>query len=148
MKPTSHEQDKQHAFDSFCKKVLKHEAHDFQDEIKRQREREVTLSELSEREAAQLSTTDEYFAGEHIFSVLGRDVVVKGDFLAEALESLPEQRRDIILLKYFLGLSDGAIGDKLNLIRATVQFQRTSSLKQLKKIMEGGNADERHRRKK
>ena len=39
MTPSSHERNKQHAFDSFCKKVLKHEARDHYDEMKRQRER-------------------------------------------------------------------------------------------------------------
>jgi hypothetical protein len=41
VKPNNHEQSKQHAFDSFCKKILKHEARDFYDELKRQRSRVV-----------------------------------------------------------------------------------------------------------
>jgi len=141
VEPTSHEQDKQHAFDSFCKKILKHEARDYYDEIKRRGEREVTFSELSEQELAQLSTMDKYFATEQTFSVLGRDVIVTDEHIAEALQSLPERKRDIILLYYFLELSDGEIGKKLNLIRNTVQYQRTSTLRQLKKFMEG-NTDE------
>ncbi|MDR2571941.1 MAG: hypothetical protein LBD23_16815, partial [Oscillospiraceae bacterium] len=59
----------------------------------------------------------------------------------EALRSLPERKRDIILLSYFLELSDGEIGKKLNLIRSTVQYQRTSTLRELKKMMEEENAD-------
>jgi len=109
--------------------------------MKRRGERETSFSELSEQEEAQLSTTDKYFATEQIFSVLGRDVIVTDALIAEALKSLPERKRDIILLSYFLELSDGEIGKKLNLIRTTVQYQRTSTLRQLKKFMEG-NADE------
>ena len=56
MKPNSHEQDKQRVFDCFCKKVLKYEARDHYDEIKRQRKKEVSFSELSEHELEQLST--------------------------------------------------------------------------------------------
>ena len=56
MTPSSHERNKQHAFDSFCKKVLKHEARDHYDEMKRQREREVSFSELSAQEMEQLFT--------------------------------------------------------------------------------------------
>ena len=137
MKPTSHEQDKRHAFDSFCKKILKNEARDHYDEIKRQRERQISFSELSEQELEQLSTADKYFATEHIFSVLGCDVIVTDTLIAEALQNLPERKRDIILLSYFLELSDGEIGKKLNLIRATVQYQRSSTLRQLKKYLEG-----------
>jgi len=139
MNPTNHEQhaqNKQHAFDAFCKKVLKNEARDCYDEIKRRGSNEVSFSDLSEAELAELATVDEYFATEQIFSVLGRDVIVYNDLIAEALRSLPEQRRDIILLSYFLDLSDKEIGQKLNLIRSTVQHQRAVTLRQLKKFME------------
>ena len=140
MNPTSHEQheqDKRHAFDCFCKKILKHEARNCYDEIRRRRDKEVSFSELSEQELEQLATVDKYFATEQIFSVLGFDVIVTDELIAEALRSLPGRQRDIILLSYFLDLTDGEIGKKLNLIRTTVQYQRTSTLRQLKKFMEG-----------
>jgi len=136
VKPTNREQSKRHAFDSFCKKVLKNEVRNFYGEIKRQRDKEVFFSELSAQELEQLATTDSYFATEQIFNVLGHDVVVCDESIAKALRSLPERKRDIILLSYFLELSDGEIGKKLNLIRATVQYQRTSTLRELKKMME------------
>ena len=137
MKSNNHEQDKRHAFDSFCKKILKHEARDYYDELKRQRSRETTFSDLSVKEMEQLYTEDKYFVTEQIFSVLGLDVIVTDIVIAEALESLPERKRDIILLSYFLELSDREIGDKLNMLRATVQYQRTKTLQQLKTFMEG-----------
>ena len=70
VKSNSHEQDKRHAFDSFCKKILKHEARDYYDELKRQRGRETTFSDLSAKEMEQLYTEDIYFAIEQIFNVL------------------------------------------------------------------------------
>ena len=143
MNPNSYELDKQHAFDAFCKKVLRNDVRNYYDEMKRLRDKEVSFSELSERELEQLSTTDKYFATEQTFNVLGRDVIVNDENIAEALRSLPERKRDIILLSYFLELSDGEIGKKLNLIRSTVQYQRTSTLRELKKIMKEENADER-----
>lgn len=136
VKPNSHEQDKRHAFDSFCKKILKHEARDYYDELKRQRDKEVSFSDLSAKEMDQLYTKDKYFVTEQIFNVLGLDVPVTDDVIARALQSLPERKRDIILLSYFLELSDREIGDKLNMLRSTVQYQRTSTLQKLKKFME------------
>lgn len=136
MKPNSHEQSKRHTFDSFCKKILKHEARDYYDELKRQRNREVFFSDLSVKQMDQLYTEDKYFVTEQIFNVLGLDVIVSDDVIAGALENLPEHKRDIILLSYFLELSDREIGDKLNMLRSTVQYQRTSTLQQLKKNME------------
>ena len=143
MNPNSYELDKQHAFDAFCKKVLRNDVRNYYDEMKRLRDKEVSFSELSERELEQLSTTDKYFATEQTFNVLGNDVIVNDENIAEALRSLPERKRDIILLSYFLELSDGEIGKKLNLIRSTVQYQRTSTLRELKKIMKEENTDER-----
>ena len=43
MKASNHEQSKRHTFDSFCKKILKHEARDYYDELKRQRKKEKTF---------------------------------------------------------------------------------------------------------
>jgi len=144
---SNHEQDKQHAFDSFCKKVLKNEARNYYDELKQRKDREVTFSGLSEQDIKQLATVDKYFASVHIFSVLGHAVIVNDDLIAEALRSLPESKRDIILLFYFLGLSDKEIGKRLNLIRTTVQYQRAGTLQQLKKFI-WGQADEEGQGKK
>ena len=134
MKSNSHEQDKRHAFDSFCKKILKHEARDYYDELKRQRDKEVSFSDLSSKEINQLYTEDKYFVTEQIFNVLGFDIIVTDGVIAEALQGLPERKRDIILLSYFLELSYREIGDKLNMLRSTVQYQRTSILQQLKTL--------------
>jgi RNA polymerase sigma factor (sigma-70 family) len=142
VKPNSHEQDKQCVFDCFCKKVLKYEARNYYGEIRRLQDKEVSFSELTEQELAQLSTTDEYFKTEQTFNVLGRDVIVNDENIAEALRNLPERNRDIILLSYFLELSDGEIGKKLNMIRSTVQYKRTSTLRELKKFLEEEPTDE------
>lgn len=48
MTPDRHYEHKQHAFDSFCKKVLKCEAYNGYREISRRQSREVTFSELPE----------------------------------------------------------------------------------------------------
>jgi len=146
VKPNNHELDKQRIFDSFCKKVLKNEARNYYGEIKRLRGKEVSFSELTERELEQLSTTDDYFKVEQTFNVLGNAVIVNDESIAEALRNLPERNRDIILLSYYLELSDGEIGKKLNMIRSTVQYQRTSTLRELKKILEEEQADEHTKR--
>ena len=45
--------------------------------------REVTFSDLSESELAQLFTTDEYESDYYRFQVSGFDVLVKNELLAE-----------------------------------------------------------------
>jgi len=141
VKPYSHEEHKRHAFDSFCKKVLRNEARDYYDEMKRQRDREVSFSELSAQEMDMLFLMDKYPSEQFNFSVLGHAVAIESELIAQAIAALPDEKRDIILLAYFLDMTDGEIGATLNLVRSTVQYKRTSSLQELKKIMEG-NANE------
>ena len=107
------EKGKQRVFDCFCKKILKHEVRDYYDEVKRLRGLEVSFTELSAQELAQLSAADEYFATEKIFNVLNYDVIVKNELIAEALLHLPKEKREIILLSYFLDMTDREIGEKL-----------------------------------
>jgi len=85
---------------------------------------------------------DKYFTPEQSFKVLGRDIIVKNESIAEALRTLSKRDRNIILLSYFLEMSDGEIGKKLNLVRSNVQYYRTNTLKELKKLLEEENADE------
>lgn len=133
----SFEEHKQHSFDCFCKRLLRNEMRDYYKEIKRRRKHEVSFSELTAKELEQLSACDTYFAdGQYIFNVLGNDILVCDETIAEALNSLPENKRDIILLSYFLDMTDGEIGEQLNLVRSTVQYKRTSILRELKKFME------------
>lgn len=133
---------KERTFDCYCKKILKHEARNQYAAIKRRRNYEVSLSELSEAELAALYTTDEYFADERIFRVGDYDVPIHSEEIASALMRLPKRKCDIVLLSYFLDLSDRQIGEKLDMIRATVQYQRTKALRELKKFMEETNEEE------
>jgi len=136
MKPRNHEEHMQHSFDSFCKKVLKRKAVDIQREAKKRGEREISFSELSEREKASLAVEDKYFTDEYVFSVIGESVGVSDADLAEALTALPVDRREIVLMSYFFDLSDREIAKRLNMAKSTVTYQRTNSLRLLKKLME------------
>ncbi|MCL1859834.1 MAG: hypothetical protein FWF92_11460 [Oscillospiraceae bacterium] len=71
MKPNNHEQNKQYVFDSFCKTVLKNDSRNYYAEIKRQREKEISFSELSEQELAQLSIRAEPDGGCAMISTQG-----------------------------------------------------------------------------
>ena len=136
MKPDRHAEHKQHAFDSFCKKVLREEARDYMRYVNRLSEREVNLSELSEEQLSQLCALDEYPSEQTSFDVQGYSVAIKDARLAEALASLSEEKRDIVLLSYFLDMNDGEIADRLNIMRRTVQRRRTSSLTEIRNRME------------
>ena len=131
-----HEEHIRHSFDAFCKKVLKRTARECYAIIKRRREYEITFSEMSLRELAGLVVTDKYFVDEFVFSILGESIGVTDSDLAEALKALPASKRDVVLMSYFFDMSDREIAEHLNMARRTVAYQRTSTLKQLKKIIE------------
>ena len=56
--------------------------------------------------------------------------------LAEAMHSLPEEKRETVLLYYFFDMSEREIAKFCNLSRTTVQSRRTSSMKLLKRYLE------------
>lgn len=99
--------------------------------------REVTFSDLSPEEENQLYVCDEYFADdkeEQSFIIGGKEITAK--LLAEALHSLPEEKRETVLLYYFFDMSEREIAKFCNIPRTTVQTRRTSSMKLLKRYLE------------
>lgn len=132
----SYEQRVQNQFGGFCTRVLKNEANRIHNEYARQREMEKSLDAVTPEELEQIAVVDQYFQDDHIFEVLGKQVVVTGDLLADAIAKLPERKRDIILLTYFLGLTDREISKYLNVVHQTVSKNRIRILKELRESLE------------
>ncbi len=124
----------QHQYDALAKKVLKGEARSCYRELSKRAALEINFSEMSEAELSQLYTLDEYESDYYHFEVSGYDVLVKNELLGEAL---PGKKRDIILLSYFLEMSDEEIGGLLNVVRSTIFRHRKTALKKIKLYMEG-----------
>lgn len=91
---------------------------------------------MGPEELSQIAVEDRYFQDDHIFEVLGVPVVVTGDVLAEILAQLPEGKRDIILLSFFLEMTDREIAEYLHIVHQTVSKRRIGILKELRKILE------------
>ena len=140
MKPHSHEEHIRHTFDAFCKKVLRNEVRDYLDSIARVRSKELFLSELPVETMEQLSMYEKYFVKEKTFDVLDYAIYIDNDDLAEAIAALPIEKRNIILLSYFIDMSDYEIAKRLNMIRRSVTYRRTSTLRLLRKLI-GGKTD-------
>lgn len=127
----SYEQRVQNQFGSFCTRVLKNAANDILKEYTRQRDREKSLDNLSPDEQAQTASYDKYFQDEYVF-----EVIVVGNLLAASLAQLPDKKRDIILLSYFLGMTDREISEQLNVVRQVISRRRGSILKELREYLE------------
>lgn len=98
-----------HQFDRLCQMALKGEAVNYYKHMDYRRKHEVTFSELSEKELSKLFTMDEYGTENHHFEVHGYDIEVKNTLIAEALKELTERKRNVILLSYFMEMSDADI---------------------------------------
>lgn len=131
---------KQHAFDCFCKKVLKYEAYNGYREINRRQSREVTFSELPEEAMEQLATCDRYPWEYASFPVGGDVILIEDDQLAEALNRLPQESRDILLMYWFLDMADREIAERMHMARRTVNIRRQKAYRLLKELM-GGDVD-------
>ena len=125
-----------HQFDSICRKVLRDESRNYKKQLARRAEKEINLSELSEAELGQIYAMDEYPSDSTYFDVLEYRVGVKDERLAEALAALPSKKRDVILLSYFLDMTDTEIAEKLKVVGSTIHRRRTSSLEELKLRLE------------
>lgn len=126
------------AFNGFCRRTLKNEAANAHRDIRRRQLREVSFSDLTPQEEQKLYTCDAYFAddeAEKTFCVAGKEISAK--LLAEALHSLPEEKREAVLLYYFFDLNDAEIAKLRKVPRSTVQYRRTSSFELLKRYLEG-----------
>ena len=131
----SYEQRIQNQFGGFCVKVLKNEARYIQREYARRREQEKSLDDLTANELELTASKDRYFNDEHVFEVMGIPVVVTGNLLADAIAQLPEEKRNVILLSYFLGMSDREISERMNVVRQTISKRRLITLNELRKYL-------------
>ena len=138
MKKSSSEQQSRirKQFDSFCKTLLKNEMIDYERERNYRLKYEISFSELTQKELRQLEIMDDYIVESERFHVFDYDIEVKDELIGEALKSLPEKKRNVILLSFFLDMTDTEIAKYMNLVRSTIHHHRTSSLIALKKIME------------
>lgn len=141
LKPDRHYEHKQYAFDSYCKKVLKCEACNGYRQISRRQKRFASLEELSEAEMAQLAVYDRYSWEYTAFPVGGAVILIEDDRLAEALNALPQNNRDIFLMYWFLDMADREIAEYMNMARRTVNTRRQKAYRLLKELM-GGEADD------
>lgn len=70
------------------------------------------------------------------FTVRGETVIVESEQLAAALLRLPEKRREVLFLRYYLGYSDTEIGRLFGVCRSTIFRRRKRSLRFIRKELE------------
>ena len=135
MKPSDFQKAVQCRFESCLKKVVRHVVKDYQQGLKRRKEKETPFCELPDIIVEKFSSWDEYETDYTAFYVCGMDIRVYDDELAEALKRLSEKKRNNVLMYYFLEMSDTEIAKRQNISRSGVFQNRHNSLELMKKIL-------------
>lgn len=76
-----------------------------------------------------------YFVTDNVFNVCDIRIIVSNNMLAEAINKLPCDLRDIVLLSYFANMPDIEIAKQLDLSYWIVFRARIRALKRLKAII-------------
>lgn len=139
MNTEQHREHIEHTFNAFCKIVLYHAALGVYKKLRKKQQFEVSLDYLCEFDFEPVTTTDEYFMKYDMptaFTVCGKTVIVESEQLAAALLRLPEKRREVLFLRYYLSYSDEEIGKICGISRSAVFRRRKIALRLLRKEME------------
>lgn len=123
-------------FEVFCIRVLQNEARDCYRELERMSKKMSLFSELKAEQLNGIGKMEEYDSDLYLFETNGYKIRVKNALIGESLSKLPKKKQDIILLSFFLDMSEADIARQLNLGQSTIHYHKTNSLKELKKIME------------
>lgn len=129
----------EYMFAAFCKVVLRNAAITAYRDFGRKQKREVSLDYLMSETPLEPFTADSYFEQYDkptVFIVQGQEVIVASERLADALFRLPEQRRIVLLMYFFLGYTDEKIGNVYGRSRSTANYWKLAALKQLRKEWE------------
>ena len=147
-KMTNTEQYREHierTFNAFCKIVLYHAALGIYKKLRKKQQFEVSLDYLREFAFEPIATTDEYFVKYDVptaFTVRGKAVIVESEQLAAALSRLPEKRREVLFLWYYLGYSDEEISKMCRISRSAVFRRRKKALHLMRKEMDAFENEE------
>ena len=124
-------------FDCFCKKVLRNYARTQYRTRKRRHRYEILFAELPIGRIPEPIHIDRGVSLDgYLFYDLGEPINIEDDVLAQALRSLSNRKRKIILMYYFRGLTDRRIGNHFYVSHSTIQSSRAKALKEMKQVFE------------
>lgn len=126
----------QHMFDSFCKKVVRNEAFNIQKKDARFRQRQISMETLEQKSlGTEFYYSDTRLNGDGKFPVLGIEILIGNEVLANAIEQLASVKQEIILMSFFIGLNDREISEIVGKSLGSVWYQRQEALEDLNRIL-------------
>ena len=121
-------------FDSFSKTTSRNY---FKDLLRAEKRRDKNYQEEPVEYILELlSREDTYPSDFFVLYVDGNSCVVESETLYEALKSLPEKQRKVLLLDFWRNLTDGEIAERLEVTTRTVYNLRHRAYQAIKKFYE------------
>lgn len=128
MSPSSFEKAIRLQFDYLICKVIDRTVKNYYRELGRRAKHEVPFCDVTETDLNHVATIDEYSMGYTVFPVYGTEVRVFDEHLCEAIKALSERQRNIVLMSYFLEMSDIEIREIIGISRCSVYRSRMRAL--------------------
>lgn len=123
-------------FDSYAKRLIRNESIDARRELARRTEREVSLSALPYDDLPAAAHEDKYFLETLDIHSRAGEVEVLDHLLGQAIMSLAPKWRDVIVMYYFMDMTDEKIGGILQLTTGAIRRRRQTALERLKTMLE------------
>ena len=129
-------------FDCFCKKVLKLRSYSIFRNEERERKKGVIYFSENEEVFNQIYLEDDYGILYFWLKIDGLTVAIENELLYRSLLLLPNKKLVILILSFFGGMTDKEISKEMLLPQSTVQYNRITALKKIRKLMEGMRSEQ------
>ena len=123
-------------FAKFCFEVIKNECKNIKRAAGTRKDYDVVGEEPEEYLIELLAHEDTYPAEHLTLTVGGKSCAVESEILYEALKSLPDEQREVILYDFWLELKDREIAERLEVTVRTVYNLRQRAFKRIKTYYE------------
>ena len=131
-----------HAFDAFCKRVIRNAAVDAFRKAKRKQKIEMDIDDPMIAYIHSIQTHDTYTLYSRTYYVKEQPIVVRDKNLGEALQYIIPQKRAVILLSYFVGYNDTEVANILGVSPTSIARRKKSALMRLRELLEVRSNDE------
>ena len=125
-----------HAFDAFCKRVIRNAAVDAFRKTKRKQKVEMDIDNPMIAYIHSIQTHDTYTLYSRTYYVKEQPIVVRDKNLGESLQYIIPQKRAVILLSYFAGYNDTEVANILGVSPTSIARRKKSALLRLRELLE------------
>lgn len=123
-------------FDSFCVTVIRNAGRNLKRAAENRKKHDATGDEAVEYLIEMLPHKDTYETEQLVFDVDGYPCVVESDLLYQAIQSLPDNQRRVILYDFWLDLSDKEIAIRMEVTVRTVYNLRQRAFRKIRTYYE------------